>query len=458
MAARKKKDERDVALGPRSIGPLGMNSFYAKRYGAALDLNVISRAISYADTGYPASLHDILNELRQKVAPLHSVLQTRELALLGKGWSIRAYKAEGTEDASEQDEKVAAHVRWALKSTRKFKRSLAHLLDANVKGFSVCETEWEMRQGHVVPRELHCIAGRRWKFENDERLVFWDDGLCNPARDLLTEMPHRFVCHQPRVNGDTAAREGLGRVLVWLAAFANKGWRDMIMLSEMYGRPERVVTIVKEHADDKDRQAAEEVADAGLTTGSTLITDAVKVETRWPEAKGTSASTPAKPVLDQAKDEMALAVLGQLGTTSDVKGGLGATGGNQEKVRGDILNADNDAISETITDQLIRWIVLFEFGPDTPLPEFSFDIEETADAKTLAEALEILVGLGLEVPKRFVHDATGIPAPSDDEPILSKPAAPTPSPNDPGKPPSKGQEDDGEEPPGSGKGDGQEAA
>lgn len=442
--ARAKRAAADVALGPRSVGALGMNSFYAKRYGAALDLNVISRAIAQADIGYPASLHDILNELRQKVAPLHSVLQTRELALLGKGWSVRAYKAEGARDADEQAEKVAAHVRWALGRTRRLRRSLAHLLDAYVKGYSVCETEWQEAEGHIVPRELHCIAGRRWKFEPDERLVFWDDGLCNPARDLLREAPHRFVCHQPRVTGDTAAREGLGRVLVWLAAFANKGWRDMVMLSEMYGRPERVVTIVKDKADNNDRLAAEQIADAGLTTGSTLKTDAVEVETRWPEATGQSGSSPAKPVLDQAKDEMALAVLGQLGTTSDVTGGLGATGGNQEKVRVDILNGDNDAISETITEQLIRWIVLFEFGPDEPLPIFSFDIEETADAKTLAEALEILVSLGMRIPQRFVHDRTGIPSPSDDEPILTR--AKTAAPANDVKPQEAPADDTGEPP------------
>ena len=458
MAKPKKDPEIAVALGPRKVGTIGINTFYARRYGSALDLDIISRALHFADTGYPAAFHDILNELRQKVAPLHSVLQTRELALLGKGWSVRSYKAEGADEADDQAEKVAAHVRWALASTRKLKRSLAHLLDANFKGFSVCETEWELREGHVVPRELHCIPGRRWQFLPDESLVFYDDGLVTPPLDVLRDNPQRFVCHQPRVTGDTAAREGLGRVLVWLAAFANKGWRSWILYSELYGSPERVVTIIKDKADTFDKHAAQEIADAGLTSGSTLVTDAVEIETRWPDAKGSSASSPSKPLIDQTKDEMALAVLGQLGTTGAVTGGLGATGGNQEKVRADILNADNDAISETVTDQLIRWIVLYEFGPDVPLPVFSFDIEETADAKTMAEALDILVGLGLEIPKRFVHDTTGIPAPSDGEPILTKAAAPaSPPPNDHGKPPSQGQEGDGKPPSSGSGGDGQKA-
>ena len=77
MAKPKKDPEIAVALGPRKIGPIGVNTFYARRYGSALDLDVISRALHFADTGYPAAFHDILNELRQKVAPLHSVLQTR---------------------------------------------------------------------------------------------------------------------------------------------------------------------------------------------------------------------------------------------------------------------------------------------------------------------------------------------------------------------------------------------
>lgn len=440
-AARKKEAEVNVTLGPRTIGALNTNSFYSQRYGAQLDLHAISRAIRAADTGNPASLHDILNELRQKCGDLHSVLQTRELALLGKGWSIRAYKAPGARKATRRAEKVAAHVRWALLGTRKLRRSIAHLLDGMFKGYSVCETEWEVRKGHVVPKELHCIPGRRWGFLADERLVFTDAGLASPGHDFIGELPHRFVVHQPRVNGDIAPREGLGRVLVWLAAFSNKGWRDWMMLSDMYGRPERLITLLKELADNDDKIAAQEIADAGVTSGSTLVTDAIKVETRWPDVKGSGSQTPQKALINESKDAMALVTLGQLGTTSDVKNGLGATGGNQEKVLKGIVDADNDAISETITDQLIRWIVCFAFGPDEPLPTFAFDVEEATDAKALAEALNIYVDLGLEVPKAYVHDVTGIPAPAPGDPILAK-ATPAPPKGEDGAP---GEEDSDED-------------
>lgn len=422
-----KEAEHEVAFGQRVTGDIGSNTFYSRRYGAALDMNVISRALQNADAGRPAAFHDILNELRQKVPDLHSVLQIRELALLGKGYSIRAYRADGAKKSTRRQEKVAAHVRWALARTKKLRRSIAHLLDATFKGYSVCEIDWEICNGKVVPRELRPVAGRRWGHMPDERLVFTDDGHHSPGWDVLAEYPHRFVVHAPRVNGDIAPREGLGRVLVWMAAFSNKGWRDWLMLSQQFALPERIVRLLKDKADNDDRIAAEQIADAGITSGSTLCSNAIEIETRWPDTKGTAGSTPAEPLINKAKEGMALVTIGQLGTTSDVKGGLGATGGNQERVRSDIVDADNDAISETLTEQLIRWIVFFEFGPDEPLPTFSFDVEEAADAKALAEALQIYVGLGLSVPQAYVHDVTGIPAPAPGEAVLTKAPAPDPT-------------------------------
>lgn len=392
------------------------------RIGSGLNPRRIASIMSHADGGYVAQWHDLLNEIRQKDAALHSLLQTRETALLSRGWDTAPFIAAGVKEPKKRDEKIAAFCKDALASACGFNRALSHLLDANYKGFSVVETQWKKRSdGKVVPVDFHPIQGRRWYVEENQDLTLYDDGEVLPRVDVLGQFPGRFICHKPRVNGDQLAREGLGRCLVWYSAFGTWAWRDWMMFAELFGKPNRHTEYDPEtYQDDTDEQV-KAALDAMSSSGYAIFPKGVKLITEWP-AGGKGGASPADAIIEKAAEWMALAVIGQRQTISSVTGGMGATGDVRDLVRKDILKADDEALGETIREQLLVPLVTLNYGTKAAACFFGFDVEDPADLNAFADAVGKLKLAGLKIPTAYVYETTGIPKPIGDEPTLDSDA------------------------------------
>jgi phage gp29-like protein len=449
---------KKVLLEPSTLGPSPARDMYAARLGSLLKPARIAQILTLADQGQPADLHDLLNELRQKDGVLHSVLQTREDALLGVGWTIQPFVAPSKKKATAQNEKIAALCSEWVGQIKGLDRAIAHLADANYKGFSVCEILWKKQGKYIVPSELLCHQGRRFAFDETQKLRWYDDGLkLFPGIDFLGQWPHRFLVHQPRINGDSPSREGLGRTLVWLVCWRVWAWRDWMLFSELYGKPWRIVTIKREGGGDEDLEAAHDIADNATSSTSIVKYDSVDVEFAWPESKGGSQSSPSPSILGEASKDIALCVLGQQATTGQVTGGLGGKGAAHENVRKDILKADDRAESGTLKDGLLAKCVLLNFGPRASVPGWSFNTAETKDTKAFADTLDVATNkLGMDVPVGYAHDEMGIPKPQAGEPVLRgtraqaqvpaklepKPEPPQPEDDPTGEPPADPSGDD----------------
>jgi phage gp29-like protein len=378
--------------------------------------------MSMADTGYVAQWHDLLNEVRQKDAALHSLLQTRETALLSRGWDVAPFVAAGLKESKKRDEKIAAFCKDALAGACGFNRALSHLLDANYKGFSVVETTWKKRSdGKVVPVEFTAIQGRRWFVEETQDLTLYDDGVRIPRADVIRQYPGRFLCHKPRVNGDQLAREGLGRCLIWYSAFGTWAWRDWMMFAELFGKPNRHVEYDPEtYQSDTDEQV-KAALDAMSSSGYAIFPKGAQLKTEWP-AGGKGGASPADTIIEKAAEWMALAVIGQRQTISKVSGGLGGNGDVRDLVRKDILKADDEALGETIREQLFVPLVAMNFGPKAAASFFGFDVEDPSDLNSFADAIGKLKLADLKIPTAYVYETTGIPKPIGDEPTLGSDA------------------------------------
>lgn len=409
--------------GPSVAGQSPARDMYIGRIGSALTPRRIASIMALADTGQVAAWHDLMNEVRQKDGALHSVLQTRETALLSAGWTVSAFVATGQREAKKRDERVAAFCQDALSSLCGFERGLAHLLDATYKGFSVCEVQWSKRSdGKIVPVALTPVQGRRWHVEEDQRITLSDDGSLVKRLDVIGDNPGRFILHTPRVNGDQVAREGLGRILVWYSAFGTWGWRDWMLFAELFGKPSRHVEYDPEHYQGDTDDAVKEALDAMLSSGYGIFPKGAKLLTEWP-AGGKGGSSPAGDIIERAAEWMALAALGQRATVSQVTNGLGGSGDARDLVRKDIVDADNKAIGETIRDQLLVPLVAMNFGPKAVASFFGFDTQESADLKAFGDGVSVLKDAGLKIPTAYVYDVTGIPRPVADEETLGEESA-----------------------------------
>jgi phage gp29-like protein len=73
---------------------------------------------------------------------------------------------------------------------------------------------------------------------------------------------------------------------------------------------------------------------------------------------------------------------------------------------------------EVINDQLLRWLMLFNAGPDVVPPKWCIEYQQPEDLETRAKRDQILVDMGLPYPVAHAQYVYQIPEPDGDEPVL----------------------------------------
>jgi phage gp29-like protein len=130
------------------------------------------------------------------------------------------------------------------------------------------------------------------------------------------------------------------------------------------------------------------------------------------EATGrlSGSGNPYQVLADFCNREMSKAVLGQTLTT-DTSGGTGTYAAAQvhAQVRGDLVEADAQALGQTLREQLLRPLVGHNFGWDRPLPWFRFRSEKKEDLKILSEVYRNLVDMGMPLSLEHVAERFGVP-------------------------------------------------
>lgn len=428
------------------------------RLGESLTPLRISSVLRMADSGQLRPLHDLLNEVRQKDGSLHSILQTREGALLSCGWAISP-DVEGLEkdtpeyaDAEERADycrQIVGKLRVQIgEHSFGIDRAIAHLMDAPYKGVAVLEILWSKLGVALVPTALTIVEGRRLAWSEQARLCFYDPDTygtdAKPASSAwpgvpLGDYPSKFIVHIPRVNGDSPQREGLGRLLLWLACFRLWSVRDWLLFAELYGKPYREFIYKTDGTVDEDKLMAETMARFTTSKTAMVHSDQVEVKVSWPEATGGAQASPSPAIMQAMRDDMALATIGQLATTSSTTNGLGGSGDARDLVRQDIKHADEVQLSDTLRFQLLARIVRLKYGNTDRLPYWSFLTDDAVDVKATLEAMAIGAKLGMRIPIAHAHDVTGWPMATDEDPALD---APEPVVLPPGAPPGSPAKED----------------
>lgn len=120
-------------------------------------------------------------------------------------------------------------------------------------------------------------------------------------------------------------------------------------------------------------------------------------------------------------EQVSKAILGQT-LTSDSGGGSYAQSKTHNDVRHDLTVADCKAIAATLRRDLIRPLVLYNFGEDKRIPYLRFDAEESEDLTQTATVIGTLIReAGLKVPTSYIYKKFSIPKPEGDEEVATPP-------------------------------------
>jgi len=395
------------------------------RWYQALDISAFS-GVANPTTIWQAMLTDSLSaykyyrDIEEKDAHVSAMLDVRKDGLLRRKHQIVA-----SSDAPE-DKARAEFIITALKRLSALDEILDDLADAPAYGVTIAEILWEEADGQVwvkdiitVPQEFFSFGDRFDRSQSGPLRFIGSTGLSGE------EVPeHKFLVHtfRPR-NGNRRGRPLLRRVF-WFS------WAKRQVIKFMLQHAEKgtgtVAVKYPAGASEEDKTRALEAAQAISDEAAVAIPENFQIVSELLEKARTGSVPDYLAQIERLDSYITRQILGQTLTTAGAEQGAGsrALGEVHERVRFDKVVADAERLERVLNDQLIHWLLLFNYGPGVPLPKYEIDKSEPVDLRERIGIDRQLVELGVEVPLSYAKKTYSIPEPQPGEELLQKPIAP----------------------------------
>ena len=396
----------------------GVRSVWQDTIASGLTPHGLAYLLDQAARGYHERYIALATEMEERDLHYAAVLSTRKLAISGITPTVTA-----TSESAE-DEKIADDVRQLVTDPGFTDDYVIDVLDALGKGFSVVETLWDFSEKQWWPR------GYRWR---DQRhfVIDREDGttlrLKTGTNLQGVDLPaFQFTIHHPKLKSGLPVRGGLARLSAWAFLFKSYTLKDWMAFLEVYGMPFRVGRYGKGTSPDERRVLLKAVRQLS-SDAAAIIPREMDIE--FIEAKGGSGNAVFGSKAEYLDKQISKGVLGQTMTSDD--GASMAQAEIHENVRIDIARADARQLAGSVQRDLIRPFVDLNYGPRDKYPKLEWPIAEPEDVKSLADALEKLVPLGLKVSMSSVRSKLALDAPNDEEELLTPPPSAAPPPEEP---------------------------
>ncbi|HNC98453.1 MAG TPA: DUF935 family protein, partial [Myxococcota bacterium] len=336
----------------------------------------IAALLQQADQGYPAAMCELIAEVERRDLTLLGLLSTRRRAVTALPWKIQPV------DESPAALRTAEMVRKKILAIANFDDGLLHLMGALGPGYGAIELDWYNRKGDAgINRVIY--RPQKWFRPDPDDPDAWRlldvaapmEGLPLPA--------WRFVVHVSLAVSGFPVEAGLGRALVWIFLYKNLAIKDWGTYGEIFGSPLRVGRYPA-GTGGAEIEKLQTALDMLGVDASAVISSDMQVEFVG-DKSGKSGPDVYERMVNLCNAEMAKGVLGQTLTTEAGSKGSQALGTVHNEVRRDILVSDARQLAKTITAQIVRPLVLFNVGPDEPIPAFILETDPPGDEKAEAE-------------------------------------------------------------------------
>ena len=363
-----------------------------------------------ADAGDVLRQAELFEEMEEKDPHLFSQLQTRKNAVTGLDYEVIPFDSD-----DPRDKEIAEFVEAQLGGIEGFEDIMLDLLDAIGKGFAVSEIMWGYDEGHVVVDDIRSRHQKRF---------FWDS-VDDSFKVRTQEAPegielpkNKFIVHKYKARSGHPSRAGVLRVVAWMYLFKNYTLKDWVAFCEVFGMPLRLGKYQPGASEDDKRALMQALVAIGADAAG-IFPDGTAIE--FVNTEKTSSTDLYERLARYCDEQVSKAILGQT-LTSDSGGGSYAQSKTHNDVRHDLTVADCKAIAATLRRDLIRPLVLYNFGEDKRIPYLRFDAEESEDLTQTATVIGTLIReAGLKVPTSYIYKKFSIPKPEGDEEIATPP-------------------------------------
>ena len=408
---RKRQQPQAVRAAPiprpdsREIAVAHVSDKYSEYPSNGLTPVRLAEIFREADAGDVLRQMELCEEMEEKDPHLFSQLQTRKNAVTGLDYEVIPFGDD------PRDKEIADFIGEQLGTIESFEDVETDLLDAVGKGFAVSEIMWGYDEGHVVVQEIRSRQQKRffWDSLDDTfkvRTQEHSDGLLLPR--------NKFIVHRYKARSGHPSRAGVLRVTAWMYLFKNYDLKDWVAFAEVYGLPLRLGKYAA-GASESDKTALMQALVQIGADAAGIIPDGTSID--FINTEKSSSIDLYERLARYCDEQISKAVLGQT-LTSDSGGGSYAQSKTHNDVRHDLTVADCKALASTLRRDLIRPLVLFNFGEDKRIPYIRFDCEESEDLEQMANILGTLIQqTGLRVPTSYLYKKFSIPEPEVDEEI-----------------------------------------
>jgi phage gp29-like protein len=179
-----------------------------------------------------------------------------------------------------------------------------------------------------------------------------------------------------------------------------------------------VVVRYPQGASDQDKQRALEAAEAINAETAVAIPENFQIASELLNAARAGDTDVFLTLADTlCNNEIARVILGQTLTQRGSEDGSGsrALGEVHQEVRFEKVAADARDLMAVINDQLLRWLFLFNFGPDVRPPRWVISLDPPADLRQRIDIDERLARLGAPLPLTYLQRTYSLPAPAPGE-------------------------------------------
>ncbi|MGD8389057.1 MAG: DUF935 domain-containing protein, partial [Desulfobacteraceae bacterium] len=373
----------------------------------------LARILKAADNGDVMRQAELFEEMEEKDGHIFSQFQTRKLAVQGLDWDV----SPGDESARAKE--IAKECRALLEGLTDFDDDVLDMLDALGKGYSLLEILWDASEGQAS------ITGFEWV--HPKKITFWNSTTPRvlteeePVRGIDLRPSSKWVWHRYKAHSGYDTRAGIMRVCAWMYLFKNYGVKDWVAFAEVFGKPVRLGKY-DSGAGKEDKEALALAVRMIGSDAAGIISKATEIE--FKEAQRSGTVNLYEKLVSFCDAQISKAVLGQTLTSDSGSKGSGsyALGSVHNEVRGDLTRADAKALGRTVTRQILRPFVGFNYGGDAPCPKAAPIYEEPEDLEATGKVYQLVSGM-IDISQEHVSERFKIPLIKKGETPLRRSAA-----------------------------------
>ena len=443
-AATKKKVAKKAPAKHKLDERIIMPSFREKFHpflNEKLDPSQVRGLLQSAFSGDPQSLNDLYVIMEDTWPRLAKNLHEIKKAASRADYVVQPFAEQG-EEPTEQAQEKANFIRKIIDDMRPvpkrnengFEDMIYDLCDAIGKGVSVQEVLWDIKDGYICPKSTYWVHPQFWGFDSTgiEIMLRNIDGVGSRG---YHEMPDdKFLVGRYKTRSGNPLTYGFSRVLAfwWSGMIFGRQW--LMRYAQIFGIPLRVAKYGR-NLSDGDRNSLEAWLRDLAAAGYAMIPEGSEVQLL--EASKGGSDNPQNHLIDVADRVCDILILGQTLTTDVGDSGSRALGDVHAAVRQDNLRDACDWAAQNVNDQIIRKAIRFNYGNTDELPYLQTRFDSAEDPVQMATRDQILVSMGMELPKDQMYERHKIRVPEIGEDVITAPAAADPF---AGKEPIKAEE------------------